>query len=249
MARIRTVKPEMWTDEDFIDLSMPARLIFIASLNFADDWGVLADKPRTLAARCMPRDDIDPQSIVDELVAARFYVRHTSPEGAAVLVIRTFASHQKIDRRTRGRWGDPAEWVESPPIPPDPTTSPPIPPTEGKGREGKGSIPPTQSRDILTVRPVGNFETEEEDSRIADAIDHIVNGEYQAASNVRSPKAWKQSARTRTTTELNGELIRLCAKYPRAPYDVIASAAQGEGHSLAYFTEPETTTDDETSAQ
>jgi len=139
MARIRTIKPDLWTDEDFIDLTLESRLVFIASLNFADDCGVLADKPRTLTIRAMPTDDVDAEAIVDELVAARFYVRHTAPNGDRVLVIRTFASHQKIDKRSNGRWGDPADWHESPPIPPDPHQSPRVPTTEGKGREGKGN--------------------------------------------------------------------------------------------------------------
>lgn len=144
MARIRTVKPELWTDEDFIDLSMPARLMFIASLNFADDYGVLADKPRTLAARCLPFDAVDAIEVVDELVDAEFYVRCQSPDGSKVLVIRTFAQHQKIDKRTKGRWGDPAEWDsgtihdKEPPIPPHPAESPQLPPENAHGMEGNG---------------------------------------------------------------------------------------------------------------
>ena len=29
MPRIRTIKPEFWTDEKIIELSLPARLLFI----------------------------------------------------------------------------------------------------------------------------------------------------------------------------------------------------------------------------
>ena len=39
MARIRTVKPDIWTDEKFVELSPLARLLFIGLWNFADDEG------------------------------------------------------------------------------------------------------------------------------------------------------------------------------------------------------------------
>jgi len=134
MAKIRTVKPELWSDEDFMDLSQPARLLFIALLNFADDHGLLNDKPRTLAARCLPGDDIDAEGLIAELCASRFLVRCTAPDGTKLLWIRTFEAHQRIDKRTKGRWGDPLEWstpptipAQSPQIPTDPAESPQIP--------------------------------------------------------------------------------------------------------------------------
>ena len=34
MARIRSVKPELWTDPEFTECSLSARLLFIASWNF-----------------------------------------------------------------------------------------------------------------------------------------------------------------------------------------------------------------------
>lgn len=37
MPRIRTIKPEYWTSEQVLDLSIPARLAFIGLWNFCDD--------------------------------------------------------------------------------------------------------------------------------------------------------------------------------------------------------------------
>nr|MBF6067360.1 primosomal protein [Klebsiella pneumoniae] len=37
MARIRTIKPEFWTDEDMAEVSEPACLLAIGLLNYADD--------------------------------------------------------------------------------------------------------------------------------------------------------------------------------------------------------------------
>jgi hypothetical protein len=41
MARIRTIKPEFWTDEKIVECSFEARLMFIGMFNFADDKGNL----------------------------------------------------------------------------------------------------------------------------------------------------------------------------------------------------------------
>jgi hypothetical protein len=265
MARIRTVKPEIWSDEHFMDLTLSARLVFIASLNFADDFGVLADKPRTLAARCMPGDNLDSHAVVNELVAARFYVRHAAPDGTPVLVIRTFASHQRIDKRTRGRWGDPADWTEShtisggpPPIPPNPHQSPPIPTTEGKGREGNGrewngTNTPTQSRDMFTEEPTKHDGTEEpikEDPTIAAALDQLTETRWANANQTKidSPVRWKKAVRRKLAEEHGPELLRLRNQYPDAPYGVIAAASQGETRSLANYPQQQPDDDEENAA-
>lgn len=153
MARIRTVKPELWTDPEFTECSLSARLLFIALLNFASDFGVLPDKPRQLKMQCLPADSIDVDPLIGELIEQEFLVRRVAPNGDKVLVIRTFTEHQKINRATLGRWGDPSKWgddsLNDPP--PDGTDSS-TPhgdiseshPPEGKGtgREGKGKEVP-----------------------------------------------------------------------------------------------------------
>lgn len=145
MARIRTVKPELWSDPEFVECSTNARLLFVAALNFASDYGVLADKPKQLKMQCFPGDTFDVDQLVDELIEARLWVRRIAPDGASVLLIRTFAQHQRVDKPNGGRWGDPAEWPCTPPDFPDPSPnghgtlderSENVHPR--KGREGKG---------------------------------------------------------------------------------------------------------------
>lgn len=145
MARIRTVKPELWTDPDFVELSLSARLLLIASLNFADDHGVLPDKPRQLKMQCLPADDCVIETLIEELVNLRFLVRRVAPNGDRVLIIRTFTKNQRINRPSKGRWGDPADWPKGPPDGPGSRTTHASltepSPSEGKGRdnsEGKG---------------------------------------------------------------------------------------------------------------
>lgn len=165
MARIRTVKPDIWTDSDFVGLSALARLLFIGTWNHADDYGVLKDDPVQLKLQILPGDDCDPYALVEELVEGGFLLQKQAPDGTAVLVIRTFCMHQKIDKRSAGKWGEPDDFTDPPPPPPitrraepepappaapapPPTDSPPVPtdppeslraPTDpAPGKEGRG---------------------------------------------------------------------------------------------------------------
>jgi hypothetical protein len=40
MAKIRGIKPEFWTDDSLVELSVAARLFFIGLWTFSDDNGV-----------------------------------------------------------------------------------------------------------------------------------------------------------------------------------------------------------------
>jgi hypothetical protein len=63
VARIRTVKPEFWTDEQVMELSPLARLLFIGMWNFCDDRGVHPASTKTLKAEVFPADDITADQI------------------------------------------------------------------------------------------------------------------------------------------------------------------------------------------
>lgn len=172
MARIRSVKPEFWTDPEVVALPMAARLFFIGSWNHADDYGVLKDDPDRLKLQILPADDVNPHDLIDELVKRDLLLRRTAPDGTPLLVIRTFCAHQKIDRRSPGRWGHP-ESFSNPPNPTSTTTEPdedrsaptnphPSPPrtgTEGTGTEGT-STTIVESTALALVAPDGNPSTD-----------------------------------------------------------------------------------------
>lgn len=112
MARIRSIKPETWTDPEFVRCSPLARLLWIGSWNLADDQGVLKDEPVRIRLAILPGDNVDAEALVEELVTARLLLRKRTIEGAPVLVIRTFREHQKIDQRRDGRYGDVDDLVD-----------------------------------------------------------------------------------------------------------------------------------------
>lgn len=210
MARIRTIKPELWTDPEFVECSPNARLLFVAALNFASDYGVLPDKPKQLKMQCFPGDAFDVEPLVDELVAAGFWQARTAPDGANVLVIRTFTQHQRVDRPNLGRWGDPATWDQPPTLFDEHSTnghrtiadqSPP----EGKGREGKGKGS-SSSRANGHLRPVDNPTTRRDDDLEA-VLAIITNARIEGRTGIRNPRAYRNTILTEARAQ-DGELAR-----------------------------------------
>ena len=94
MPKIRGVKPDYWTDEDIVDLSIPARLLFIGLWSYACDNGHLQDKPKQIKMRIFPGDDVSAAELLRELADGG---RIQRVDGW--IVIPKFTKHQKPDRR------------------------------------------------------------------------------------------------------------------------------------------------------
>ena len=95
MARIRSIHPGIFTDEDFMGLSMAARCVLPGIWTEADDHGVFQWKPLTIKARLMPADHIDMTAILAELEAANFIKRFRDEAGREFGLIRNFRKYQR----------------------------------------------------------------------------------------------------------------------------------------------------------
>ncbi|KVC84633.1 hypothetical protein WI76_07720 [Burkholderia ubonensis] len=102
MARIRTIKPEFWTDEKVAMLSPAARLLFIGTWNYADDGGNLEYSSMRLKMQIFPGDDIDCEPLIASLIAHGMLIEY-SVSGKKYLHIRTFNKHQLINRPSKTR--------------------------------------------------------------------------------------------------------------------------------------------------
>jgi len=164
MARMRCVKPEFWTSEQVMDLSLDTRLLFIGMWNFCDDAGIHPASEKRLKAEVFPCDDMsspDVRRMIDELIGARL-IEEYEVAGARFWIV-TGWHHQKIDQPTfkhptpdgvipagapkRRQTGHSAKTSPSN-QPEDAECSPNTPrsldgcsPPEGKGEEGKGLKP------------------------------------------------------------------------------------------------------------
>lgn len=130
MARIRTIKPEFWTDEKIMESSPSARLLLIGVLNFADDKGNIEAGPLSIKAKIFPSDNIDVRPLLSELEKNQLLTPY-SVNGENYYNIRGFLKHQKIDNPSKARCPlyDPSETTPGG-LPEDSVV-------EGKGREGK----------------------------------------------------------------------------------------------------------------
>jgi hypothetical protein len=125
MARIRTIKPEFWTDEKIVELSPYARLLFIGIWNFCDDDGRMVYSPKRLKMQIFPSDNVDCSELVGE-IRGESLIKVYAVDNVEYLQVCGFEKHQKIDKRTASKL----------PSPPNSPESPRITPTEGKGMEG-----------------------------------------------------------------------------------------------------------------
>ena len=106
MTRIRTVKPELWRNARFCRVSLPARLLFVGTLNFADDWGRHPLDPMEIKLAVFPGDAVDVAQLAEELTAAGLWGVYTTDAGPFGHVLG-FLRHQRVDRRQPARWPEP----------------------------------------------------------------------------------------------------------------------------------------------
>lgn len=139
MARIRTIKPEFWTDEDMSEVSEAACLLAIGLLNYADDEGYFNANPKLIKAAIFP---IREQSgsipvLMRELSSVGYISLFSGHDGKIYGLVNNFAKHQVINKARKSIIRDlcalPYEYgTDTEQLPPG---------KEGKGKEGKGKTP------------------------------------------------------------------------------------------------------------
>jgi hypothetical protein len=107
MARIRTIKPEFWSDVKIARLTPLARLLYIAIFNFADDYGRGRYSPKEIAAFAFPEDDdLDARPLLQELIdSGRIHLYLDADQ--RFFHVPNFAKHQYIKDKAKPRLPDP----------------------------------------------------------------------------------------------------------------------------------------------
>lgn len=100
MARIRTIKPEFWTDEKVVQLPFFVRLLFVGLWNFADDEGFVIEEPSRIQMQVLPGDNVDVPGGIDLLVASGLLERGELLDTRRFLQIVNFQRHQKVSNPT-----------------------------------------------------------------------------------------------------------------------------------------------------
>ena len=105
MARIRTIKPEFWQDEDLASCSSHARLTAIGLLNMADDEGFFKAHPALIKAQIFPfdEDSVNIHGVLNELSNIGYISLFEGSDGKKYGLILGFTKHQSISRPSESK--------------------------------------------------------------------------------------------------------------------------------------------------
>ena len=126
MARIRTIKPQFWINEELGTIPRDARLLYIGLWNIADDRGVFQWRPGQILIQLFPYDrELSPANIEEWLLKLERIndIVKFEEDGKAFGYIPNFIKHQDIKK--------PSMWTfsNSTPLVPQqlPTSTPAVP--------------------------------------------------------------------------------------------------------------------------
>lgn len=108
MARIRTIKPEFYQDEDLASLSEPAFILAAGLLNHADDEGYFKAHPGLIKAAVFPlrEPSVSIHGMLVELSNIGYIRLFEGSDGKNYGQINGFTKHQKINRPTASKIKD-----------------------------------------------------------------------------------------------------------------------------------------------
>ena len=101
MARIRTIKPDFWRDENLAAISPEAALLAIGLLNHADDEGYFNAHPKLIESDIFPLRELSrPITVmVDELFRIGYIKLFEGIDGKRYGHIFNFSKHQVINKK------------------------------------------------------------------------------------------------------------------------------------------------------
>lgn len=114
MARIRSIKPEFWTDEKVVAISPLARLLFVGMWNFVDDEGRAEFSPIRMKMQILPADNADISELLGEIRRENLITVY-AVDGKEYFQVCGFTKHQKIDHRSKSKYPSPADSPRNPP--------------------------------------------------------------------------------------------------------------------------------------
>ncbi|MDF7673519.1 hypothetical protein PT277_01655 [Acetobacteraceae bacterium ESL0709] len=100
MARIRSIHPGFWTEENIVTVSAFARLLYIGLWQQADDGGAFEWKPLKLKMTIFPGDNLAVEGLLDELAGVDLIQKYEA-DGRAYGAIRNFGKWQRPKKPAR----------------------------------------------------------------------------------------------------------------------------------------------------
>lgn len=98
MPRIRTIKPEFFSDTDLSDLKFETRLLFIGLWTVADREGRLRDDAKQIKAYVFPHDKVNVEKGLKDLADKNLIIRYVATVAGFernLIQVTTFLKHQR----------------------------------------------------------------------------------------------------------------------------------------------------------
>lgn len=95
MARIRTIKPDFFKDEDLAEHNPLTRILFTGLWTLSDRDGRQEDRPKFIKAEILPYDNCDVNEMLQALHDTGFITRY-KVEDRAYIHVHGFKKHQRI---------------------------------------------------------------------------------------------------------------------------------------------------------
>lgn len=93
MARIRSIKPGYFTNDQLAEVDPLGRILFAGLWCHADRAGRLEDRPRKIKAEVLPYDDCDVDAMLCVLAGKQFIIRY-EVAGVRYIQVANFEKHQ-----------------------------------------------------------------------------------------------------------------------------------------------------------
>lgn len=97
MARIRTIKPAFFLNNELAKLTCRTRLLFIGLWTISDRRGFVEDIPEKIRAQIFPYERIKISKLLDELTVG--FIERISFKDARYIRITNFCKHQIVNRK------------------------------------------------------------------------------------------------------------------------------------------------------
>lgn len=111
MARIRTIKPSFWTDDQVTHLPWDARLLLVGIISMADDEGRFVATPQSVLGYVFPHERVSEARYRKMLgqIAETGIVQLYGTNGCAYGFLPKWKRHQKINHPQRSTLPDPPQ--------------------------------------------------------------------------------------------------------------------------------------------
>lgn len=197
MARIRTIKPDFFINDQLAELDPLVRIFYIGLWTQADREGRMEERQRRLKAAILPYDECDVESMLSALVGSGHIDRY-EVDGQSYIQVLNFSRHQSPNMKEKPSTIPARDACSASTVPAQCQHHASTSLKEGKGKEGKGEGEDAHARDESFARAWESYPLHRYRDKARHAFDTAVvlnhaDPELIIAACGRAPRDTRQS--------------------------------------------------------